>query len=127
MPTKVSNTDDLELKILELERRHAQQVGELKNSAAGIVDSMSPSNMIKNVLSDIKSAPGLKAAAIDTAIGIGTGFLGRRLFVGNSRNIVRKIAGSALQFLLTNVVRKRMPALREDKMKSNGVHHQEIK
>ncbi len=127
MPTKVSNTDDLELKILELERRHAQQVGELKNSAAGIVDSMSPSNMIKNVLSDLKTAPGLKAAAIDTAIGIGTGFLGRKLFVGKSTNIVRKVAGSALQFFLTNVVRKRMPALREEKLKSNGVHHPEIK
>lgn len=112
--------NDLEARIQELEKVQANQMAELKQSAVSIVESFSPSNMLKGALKDIGSSPGLRTAAIDTAIGIGTGFLGRKLYVGGSGNILKKIAGSAVQFLITNLVRRKMPEIRKTLLPANG-------
>ena len=110
----------LEGRILELEKIQARQMAELKVSAISIVESFSPSNMLKNALKDVAGSPDLRSNAINTAIGIGAGFIGRKLFVGNSKNIFKKITGSAVQFLVTNFVRKKIPELQE-----NNLHHTE--
>lgn len=104
----------LETRILELEQVQAEQTTELKKSAVNVVESISPSSLLKNALKDIGSSAGLRSVALDTVIGIGTGFLGRKLFVGTSKNIFRKIAGSAVQFFVTNLVRRKMPDIREN-------------
>ena len=113
---------DLESRILELEQVHTQQIADLKGSAVHIVDSLRPANLIKSALKGISSSPKLRSTALDTVIGIGSGFLGRKLYVGGSKNIFRKIAGSAVQFVVTNFVRKKIPEMREN---NNGHHSEE--
>lgn len=110
---------DLESRILKLEKVQAQQLAELKQSAIQIVDSISPSNLLKNTLKDIVVSPGLRSTAINTAIGIGAGFLGKKLYVGNSRNLFKKITGSAVEFLIANFVRKKIPEMRENNLQHN--------
>ena len=107
---------DLESRILQLEKVQAQQMAELKMSAVGIVESFSPSNMLKSALKDVAGSPDLRSTAINTAIGIGAGFIGRKLFVGNSKNIFKKITGSAVQFVIANFVRKKIPQLQENNL-----------
>ena len=107
---------DLETRIQKLELVQEQQIAELKASAADIVDSFSPSNMLKSALKDVAQSPGLRNSAINTAIGIGVGFLGKKIYVGNSKNIFKKIAGSAVQFLIANFVRKKIPEMRENNL-----------
>jgi hypothetical protein len=114
----------LKTRILELEQVQHQQMAELKMAAGNIVDSLSPSNMVKNVLKDIVVSPGLRSTAINTAIGIGAGFLGRKLYVGNSKNIFKKVAGSAMQFVIANFVRKKIPEMQENNLQHN--HRSEI-
>jgi len=104
---------DLEARILELEQVQARQIAELKVSAANIADSFSPFNLIKGALTDAVQSPGLRNTAINTAIGIGAGFLGKKIYVGHSKSIFKKMAGTAVQFLLANFVRKRIPGLKE--------------
>jgi hypothetical protein len=117
--TAVSIMHDLETRIQELEKVQAQQMAELKQSAIQIADSISPTNLLKNTLKDIVVSPGLRSAAIHTAIGIGAGFLGKKLYVGKSRNIFKKITGSAVEFLIANFVRKKIPAMRENNLQHN--------
>jgi hypothetical protein len=111
--------NDLEARIMELEKRQVRQMAELKETAVGIVESFSPSNMLKSALHDVARSPDLRNSAINTAIGIGAGFLGKKLYVGNSRNIFKKVAGSAVQFLIANFVRKKIPEIRENNLLHN--------
>jgi hypothetical protein len=97
----------------------ARQIEELKMSAVGIIESFSPSNMLKSALKDVAGSPDLRSNALNTAIGIGAGFIGRKLFVGNSKNIFKKITGSAVQFLVANFVRKKIPELQENNPEHN--------
>jgi hypothetical protein len=119
--TAVSGIHHLETRILELEQLQARQTDELRASAAHLVDSFSPFNLLKSALIDTVQSPGLRNTAINTAIGIGAGFLGKKIYVGKSKNIFKKIAGTAVQFLLANFVRKKIPEMKE----SNGQlgHH----
>lgn len=114
MPPQIADKMNLETRIKELQAVHDQQVEDLKISAGKIADSVSPSAMVKSVLQNVGGSSELRATALDTAIGIGTGFLGRKLYVGGSNNLLKKITGSALQFFLTTLVRNKMPDIREN-------------
>ena len=114
MTHQIADKMNLETRIKELQAVHDQQVEDLKVSAGKIADSLSPSAMVKSVLQDVGGSSELRATALDTAIGIGTGFLGRKLYVGSSNNLLKKITGSALQFFLTTLVRNKMPVIREN-------------
>ena len=114
MSTAVSAMHDLENRILKLEQVHARQMSDLKDLAADIVDSISPANLLKSALKDVVQSPDLRNTAINTAIGIGAGLIGGKLYVGNSKNIFKRITGSAVQFLIANFVRKKIPGLQKN-------------
>ena len=118
----VTDMNSLESRILELQKLEALQTAELKMSGVNIVESINPSNLIKSALKDFSTSPDIRATVLDTAIGIGAGFLGRKFYVGGSKNIIRKITGSAVQFLVTNLVRKKMPEIREEMHHTNHNH-----
>jgi hypothetical protein len=107
---------DLEVRIRKLEQVEAQQIVELKTSVSDIIDSISPASMLKNALKDVVQSPDLRNNAINTAIGIGAGFLGKKLYIGNSKNIFKKVAGSAVQFLIANFVRKKIPEIQKNNL-----------
>lgn len=119
MPTKVTNMSPLGIKIRELKELERQQLAELKEIAGNIVDSVSPAGIIKSTLKDIAASPDLRSNVINSAIGLGAGFLGKKLYVGNSKNIFRKITGVAVQFVVANFIRKKIPELKEDILQDN--------
>jgi hypothetical protein len=116
--TALSSMHDLEIRILKLEQLQKQQIVELKASAADLLDSISPAGILKSALKDVAWSPDLRNSAINTAIGIGAGFLGEKIYVGNSKNIFKKISGTVVQFLIANYVRKKIPGMVE-----NNVQH----
>jgi Ca2+/Na+ antiporter len=110
------HTSLLEKRIAELKELEAQQMAELKALAGTIADSVSPVGIIRSTLKDIAVSPDFRSNVINTAIGLGAGFLGRKLYVGNSKNIFRKITGSAVQFVLANFIRKKIPQIQENQL-----------
>ena len=114
MAISVSSRKDLETRILELEKIQARQVLELKRSAVDIVESLTPANIIKSALKNVAQSPDLRTSVINTAIGIGAGFLGNKLIVGKSSNIFKRIIGSTLQFGIANFIRKKIPQIQEN-------------
>ncbi len=113
MATPVSTKIDLETRILELERIQARQMLELKGSAVDIIESLSPSNIIKSAIKVVAQSPDVRSSAINTAIGIGAGFLGNKLIVGKSGNIFKRIIGSTVQLGLANFIRRKIPQMQD--------------
>lgn len=118
MKNSPSPMDDLEMRINELELLQKQQTEDLKQSFHEFGQSISPANIMKGVMKSVVTAPGLRTTVLDTIISSGAGLLGNKLVTRNSGNIFRKIAGKAFQFIISNVVRNKMPAIKE-----NIVHH----
>ena len=67
-------------------------------------ESLKPVNLLKNALKEISSTPYLIDNISGTAMGLLGGFLSKKIFVGVSGNLIRKLFGSVLQIGVTNLV-----------------------
>jgi hypothetical protein len=95
---------DLENAILLLKAEQEMKGKELKEQLSLVYESFKPVNLITGTLNDIAKSPFLIDNMIGTGIGLASGFLTKRVFVGSSGNMIRKLLGSILQFGVTNVV-----------------------
>ena len=108
MGNRVTDMNDLQQRITELEELGKIQLQDLRLATVTMVESLTPAQLIKTTLRDISTTPGLRTSLVDTAIGIGAGLLGKKIFVGRSHNIFKRIAGPAVQFILSNFVSKKL-------------------
>jgi len=67
-------------------------------------ESLKPISLLKSAINDISSSPYLVDNLSGTAIGLASGYLTKKLVVGSSGNLIRKLVGSILQFGVTNIV-----------------------
>ena len=67
-------------------------------------EGLKPINLLKNALKEISSTPYLIDNISGTAMGLLGGFLSKKIFVGVSGNLIRKLFGSVLQIGVTNLV-----------------------
>jgi hypothetical protein len=124
MRKKISDMSDVEARVKQLQALQVQQLEEIKSSFRAVGDSLTPANLLKGALRTVVSTPGLKTTAIDGAISAGAGLLGRKLVVRGSGNLIRKAVGTAVQFVLSNFVRNKMPEIkRKVTAKLNGARH----
>ena len=113
LSNEVDDMMDLHERIHQLEMLQKRQTEEIKDSFRALTKSLSPKNLLKSAVKTVVDTPGLKATALDTAVSALSGTLGRRLIVGKSKNIFRKAVGSAVKFVITNVVRNKMPVVKK--------------
>jgi hypothetical protein len=90
------------IQLLEVEQGIKGQL--LKDQFFITYESLKPANLFKNKLKEISASPYLIDNITGTAMGLLSGFLSRKVFVGASGNMIRKLIGSILQFGVTNVV-----------------------
>jgi len=105
--------------------RASIQLLEVENSIKGqlLIDqlfityeSLKPVNLLKYTLNEISASPNMIDNLSGTAMGLLSGYLSKKVIVGSSGNIIRKIIGSVLQFGVTNIV-----AQNSDFIKSFGL------
>jgi hypothetical protein len=65
---------------------------------------MRPSNLLKSAVKDIAATPGIAQAAIGTSIAIGAGVLSKKIVVGNSTGIFKKLMGGIVEFTVANSI-----------------------
>jgi hypothetical protein len=106
---------DLKNAILLLESEQDIKGKALKEQLSLVYESFKPVNLITGTLNDIAKSPFLIDNMIGTGIGLVSGFLTKKVFVGSSGSLIRKFLGSILQFGVTNVV-----AQHSDNIKSIG-------
>ena len=101
------------IQLMEAEQSIQAQL--LKDQFLLTVNSMRPLNVLKSTLHDISASPKLIDNILGLTMGITSGFLTNKIFVGASGNLLRKLFGSVLQFGVTNAV-----AQHPDTIKSYG-------
>lgn len=75
-------------------------------------ESLKPVNIIKNTIRDVVKSPNLIENALGTVIGLASGYVSKKIFIGTSSNVIRKLLGSILQFGVTSIVTKNPDAIK---------------
>lgn len=105
MKTK-NETDSLNDLIIVIEQKRAYELELLKEQFHLVSENLNPLNLIKNVFHEVVDAPEIKNNLVNSAIGLFTGFISKKMLMGNPHNSLKKILGTLIQFGVTNVVSK---------------------
>jgi hypothetical protein len=98
----MNSSDGLRNAIQSLEAQQAFKGQLLKEQLFITYESLRPVNLLINTIRDLASTPNLLDNILGTATGIATGYLSKKVFIGASVNLFRKIIGSVLQVGVTN-------------------------
>src|SRR5665647_70297 len=98
------------IQLLEVEQEIRGQL--LKGQLYVAYESLKPLNLLKHTLKEITSSPYMIDNISGGAMGLVSGFLSKKIFVGTSGNLIRKLIGSLLQFGITNVVAQNSGAIK---------------
>lgn len=101
-----NETEALDEQIIVMENKRNMQLRLLTVQFHISYESLKPINIIKSTFRDVTSSPDLKNNLINTAIGIGTGTLSKKLLIGRSLNPFKRLFGNMIQFAIANVVSK---------------------
>jgi hypothetical protein len=117
---KISNAAELKASIRELELKTQRQEQALKDNARSTARSFKPVNLLKIALVNAKKVAetrDIRSTALSTLIGLGSGYITRKLVVGKSRNIFRRTLGTAVQAALTKFVFRKLPVWQQQSAK----------
>jgi hypothetical protein len=101
------------IQVLEFEKAVKEQL--LKEEVYQIYENLKPVNLIRNTLSEVASSPYLIDNILGATVGLASGYISKKITVGRSHNLIRKLFGAIMQFGVTNIV-----AQNSDSIKSVG-------
>jgi len=101
------------IQLLEIEQAILGQ--QLKEQFFITYESFKPANLLRNTFREVISSPHLIDDILGTAVGLATGFVSKKIVIGASGNLIRKLLGSITQLGVTTVV-----AQHPDTIKSIG-------
>ena len=108
---EIKNSADLRAAILELEDRKQREKQQLVENFHTFTESLSPINLIKSTFNKVKETPGISGNILKAAVGLGVGILSKRLLIGKSGGLVKRMLGSALEMGVMGVVAKNTDTL----------------
>ena len=94
----ITNSIELKKAIEELTHKSENEREILRSYFNEVVKSLKPINLLKSTLKDIEDTPHIASTAIGTTLAIGAGVLAKKLIVGSSSNIFKKIVGRVIEF-----------------------------
>ena len=97
---------DLKHAIIALQQKRSIEREILAEQLYETYESIKPISLIKSTLKQVSSSSELKDKLIGNFMGIGTGILSRKFWVGSSHNPIKRLLGALIQFTITNVVSK---------------------
>lgn len=102
----------LKEKIRSLEGKQADEWLLLKEDSLAAYESLKLINIIKSTLKQTLSSPELKENIADTAIGLTTGFLAKKILIGKTGNPFKKLFGLILEMTVANKVANNAGAIK---------------
>ncbi|MGI8584696.1 MAG: hypothetical protein ACR2KX_21110 [Chitinophagaceae bacterium] len=102
----IHKTEDLKSAILELEAKKIVSEEALKKQFHDTVETFKPSNILKNTVSEVSASPQFKHNILNLVLGLGAGYLTKKIAVGRKAGLFARTVGTALQFGVTSLVAK---------------------
>lgn len=102
----ITTSAGLKNAIQRLEYRQIENGQRLEEDFFVVIERLKPANLIKNAMGNIVATPNLVDNIIGGALGLVSGYLTKKLAIGGSGNIIKKLLGTILQFGVTSVVAK---------------------
>jgi len=90
------------IQILEVERDIEGRI--LKEQFQLTYERFKPVNLLRSTFLEVTSTPNLLNNVVDTALGLATGYLSKKIVIGASGKILRKLLGVVVQLGVTNSV-----------------------
>ena len=100
----ITTSAELKNAIQRLEYRQIENGQRLEEDFFVVIESLKPSNLIRNAMGNIVETPNLVDNIIGGALGLVSGYLTKKLAIGGSGNIIKKLLGTILQFGVTSFV-----------------------
>lgn len=97
---------ELQQSITAMETKHTAEGMEVRQCFRDVVESIKPINIIKNTFNDVVESVELKDNIVNTAVGVSAGYLSKKLVEGGSKNIFKRLLGTAVMFGITSFVSK---------------------
>jgi len=94
---KITNKAMLDAAIRDLELKRYEQEALLKEKFQATRESLSPMNLIRDGISKITSMPNFQGNLLKTIGGLGAGVLSKKLFLGGSHSIVKKLLSRVVE------------------------------
>lgn len=88
------------------EAEHVLEGKLLKEQLHLIYESLNPINIMKNAFKGIFSVSDFKTNMVNSAIGLTTGFVAKKVFIAKSHNSFTKLAGIILEIVVASAVTK---------------------
>jgi hypothetical protein len=107
----VNATEALQKNIDELQLQCDEKKKILQLQFIEAVESIKSVNLLRSTVKDIAATPGIAKAAVETSIAIGAGVLSKKIVVGTSSNMFRKILGRIIEFTVANSIANNAEAI----------------
>ncbi len=103
---KIVSYEGLKNAIQRVEAEQALTGQLLKNEFHLTIEKLKPVNLLKRSIEDMANSPFLIENIIGNSVGFVSGFLSKKIVIGTSANIFRKLIGSLVQISVTNSVKQ---------------------
>jgi len=103
---KITEAEALREKIILLQQKQAADLQSLKTQLHDTYESLKPVNLIKTAFQEMISLDELKNTLISSITGLVTGYLSKKILVGETNNPFKKTLASVIEFIVASVVAK---------------------
>ncbi len=108
----ISNSLELKNAIHLLEAEQAVKQKLLKDQLYITYESLKPVNLLKRTIHDISTSPDILDNVIGSSMGMVSGYLSKKIFVGSSGNIFRKLLGVLVNYGISTTVKRNSEGIR---------------
>lgn len=102
--TNITTSVELKAAILKLECERSTKGKLLKEEIKDAYERLQPLKVFRNTLSEVFLGPDIISKLITAGVGLSSGYFSKRLVVGKSHAIVKKIAGNLIQIGVTKLM-----------------------
>ncbi len=117
----IKSGEELKSAIADLEKKKEIEEASIKHEFKETYETYKPVNLLKNTLVEVSASPQFKHNILNIALGLGAGYLSRRLVVGRSAGLLKRVVGTALQFGVTSLIAKKGSINDPQTQKKGGV------
>jgi hypothetical protein len=112
MKKGIKNSEELAEVIAALELKAAAQKREVEEAFSTVTEDFKPLNLVKNGVRSVFSGEN-KGDLLNALIGLGSGFLSRKLILGKANGFVGKTVGKAIQWGMAGIISKNAEKIKE--------------